>query len=184
MQDTEYPAHVDSRIHPHYQPTPARHPIEDGTRLGSGYAAAVILWLGGSAVFQYLGHTLIIFLGLGMWVSAAVAASMVREQAVAIAQRVKWVILGWMGFLLAYRFVITRLSNISSAQMGAALGINVPQASAMAGIGWATDMLFVILIGVPIYYEWWLAQTFFAHRGRQRVESRLDEQQRRRPPLR
>ncbi len=185
MQDTEHPMGTpDTRIHPYYQPAPARHPWEDGTRLGASYAVPMIVWLGGSAVFQYLGHSLIIVMGLGMWIAAAAISFLVREQATAIARRIKMVMLVWMGFLLSYRYAMASLSHLSSAQLGAALGIAVPQASALAGVGWAADMLFVILIGVPIYYFYWLAQTYYAYRGRARVESRLDEQQRRRPVIR
>lgn len=174
----------ETRIHPLYQQAPARHPIEEGIRLGSGYVLAMVAWLGGAAIFQYLGRTMIIGLGLLMWVGAVIAASMVREQSVAIAQRVKMIMVIWIGFLLAYRYAAAAMAHLSSAQIGAALGIGIPQASAMTGMGWTADMIFIVIIGVPVYYLYWLAQTYYAYRGKMRVDTRLDEQQRRRPNIR
>jgi len=167
------------RIHPTYYTPWLEAPLQRGIRLAIPYVVVFAGWLGVGQTFGYLGHTLIDTLGLLMWVASAGVARMVPEQAANVATKIKFVLGSWVGMMWVYRIIVHFLAGLSATQLGAALGVNMPDTSAMGTVGWFTDMLLFVMVGTPAYYLYWLFQVWHGYRGRRRITERIDEYQRR-----
>lgn len=145
------------------------------------YAATLVVWL--AAVYWYarVGRIVILGGGLLMWVSGAVTAAVIPEQAAHIAARTRYMVAAYGVMLILYRILHGLLNSIDPADWGEALGTSLPVPLTNAASGWIQMLLVILLVGMPATHTTWIVQLYMAHRGRARVVEAFDRYQRRTP---
>ena len=136
------------------------------------YMVTFVLWLYLDTAYYGFGHKIITPLTGSMWIVGAVFALLLPSQREEIIRHTKWFILGNLGILFIYRYVIIALSGVSADKLTAAFNQAVAASSATAVIGWLQNLLWIIAITYPIAYFIFQAKKipqFFGTRSKRRA---------------
>ena len=136
------------------------------------YILTFALWMYLDVAYYNFGSKIITPLTGAMWIVGAVFALLLPSQRVEIIRHTKWFILGYVGVLFVYRFVIIAVSGVSADNLTAAFNQAVASSSATAVVGWLQNLLWIIAITYPIAYLIFQAKKipqFFGTRSKQRA---------------
>ena len=136
------------------------------------YMVTFVLWLYLDTAYYGFGHKIITPLTGSMWIVGAVFALLLPSQREEIIRHTKWFILGYLGILFIYRYVIIAVSGVSADNLTAAFNQAVAASSATAVIGWLQNLLWIIAITYPIAYFIFQAKKipqFFGTRSKRRA---------------
>lgn len=132
----------------------------------ASYIALFLLASWTVSLFAIFGRGWIQFAVSLMWIIGGIGVWKMPETRDTTLKETKWAVLGYLVFLLAYRFVIAKFSQFSPDAVGASLGVNMPVSSASAALGFFQNILMIISVGVPIGYMIWMGQKFKIHHGK------------------
>lgn len=136
------------------------------------YVGILVLWLVVARLYQNFGTKWIIPSVSAMWVLAALTCCFLKGERDSILKETKWIILGFLCFLLLYRSVIKLVSSISADQMAAALNLTIPAVGGMAVTGFLQSALLFISVMTPVGYLIYCGQKFvFYVRGQTKSEA-------------
>ena len=99
------------------------------------YMVTFVLWLYLDTAYYGFGHKIITPLTGSMWIVGAVFALLLPSQREEIIRYTKCFILGYLGILFVYRYVIIAVSGVSADNLTAAFNQAVAASSATAVIG-------------------------------------------------
>ncbi len=136
------------------------------------YVLTFVLWMYLDVAYYNFGSRIITPLTGSMWIVGAVFALLLPSQREEIIRHSKWFILGYLGILFVYRYVIMAVSGVSADNLTAAFNQAVAASSATAVIGWLQNLLWIIAITYPIAYFVFQAKKipqFFGTRSKQRA---------------
>ena len=136
------------------------------------YILTFVLWMYLDVAYYNFGSKIITPLTGSMWIVGAVFALLLPSQREEIIRHSKWFILGYLGILFVYRYVIMAVSGVSADNLTAAFNQAVASSSATAVIGWLQNLLWIIAITYPIAYFVFQAKKipqFFGTRSKQRA---------------
>lgn len=138
------------------------------------YGLELLLWIIVSRLYSNFGIKWIVPSVSAMWVMGAITAFFVKEEQENTVKTTKNAVAGYLLFLLLYRFIIQRVSGISSEEIALSLGINVTQAAGMAISSWLQNILLLTSVMTPAGYLIWCAQKFKTFSGRERKSDAFD----------
>lgn len=130
------------------------------------YIITFALWMYLDSAYYGFGSKIITPLTGAMWVVGAVFALILPSQREEIIRHTKWFILGYVGILFLYRYVIIAVSGVSADNLTAAFNQAIASSSATAVVGWLQNLLWIIAITYPIAYFIFQAKKipqFFGH---------------------
>ena len=136
------------------------------------YIITFALWMYLDSAYYGFGSKIITPLTGAMWVVGAVFALILPSQREEIIRHTKWFILGYVGILFLYRYVIIAVSGVSADNLTAAFNQAIASSSATAVVGWLQNFLWIIAITYPIAYFIFQAKKipqFFGTRSKQRA---------------
>lgn len=116
------------------------------------YIITFALWMYLDSAYYGFGSKIITPLTGAMWVVGAVFALILPSQREEIIRHTKWFILGYVGILFLYRYVIIAVSGVSADNLTAAFNQAIASSSATAVVGWLQNLLWIIAITYPIAY--------------------------------
>ena len=136
------------------------------------YIITFVLWMYLDSAYYGFGSKIITPLTGSMWIVGAVFALLLPSQREEIIKHTKWFILGYVGILFLYRYVIIAVSGVSADNLTAAFNQAIASSSATAVVGWLQYLLWIISITYPIAYFIFQAKKipqFFGTRSKQRA---------------
>ena len=136
------------------------------------YIITFVLWMYLDSVYYGFGRKIITPLTGAMWIIGAFFALILPSQRDEIIKHTKWFILGYVGILFLYRYVIIAVSGVSADNLTAAFNQAIASSSATAVVGWLQNLLWIISITYPIAYFIFQAKKipqFFGTRSKQRA---------------
>ena len=145
-------------------------------KIAAFYLGVVVFWLIVASIYRGFGRSWIIPAVSVMWIAGAVTAFVARNDEENTTRETRWVILGFLGFLLIYRSILPFIVPLSSAQMAAALDINIPAVSGAAIAGMLQSVLLLASVLTPVGFLIWCGQKirqFHGRRSRQAVFERV-----------
>ena len=116
------------------------------------YIITFALWMYLDSAYYGFGSKIITPLTGAMWVVGAVFALILPSQREEIIRHTKWFILGYVGILFLYRYVIIAVSGVSADNLTAAFNQAIASSSATAVVGWLQNLLWIIAITYPIAF--------------------------------
>ena len=99
------------------------------------YIITFALWMYLDSAYYGFGSKIITPLTGAMWVVGAVFALILPSQREEIIRHTKWFILGYVGILFLYRYVIIAVSGVSADNLTAAFNQAIASSSATAVVG-------------------------------------------------
>jgi hypothetical protein len=85
-----------------------------------------------------------------MYVVGAFFAILLPSQKKETINHTKWFVLGYLGILFLYKFVIAAVSGVSADSLAAAFNQPLPASTGTAVAGWLQNLLWILAITTPI----------------------------------
>lgn len=139
------------------------------------YIGIVALWLYTVYIYKAFGSTWLLPAISVMWIMGSVTAYKVPEERDSTIKETKYTILSYCLLLILYRWILQKITPITSSELGASLNIGIPSASGMAAAGLLQNALIWLSLMIPIGYLGWCGKKFKVFRGRQTKEEKLQE---------
>lgn len=138
------------------------------------YGLELILWIVVVKLYANFGVKWVVPSTSAMWIFGAITAFFVKEEQENTVKSTKITIAGYLLFLLLYRFIIEKISGLSSAEIAISLGINITQAAGVAMSSWLQNILLITSVMTPAGFLIWCAQKFKTFHGRERKSDAFD----------
>jgi len=161
-----YSSSEQSRSHLLYQKATRPEELISKIKIIAFYLGVVIVWLTVASIYRGFGRSWIIPAVSVMWIAGAVTVFVARNDEENTTRETRWAILGFLGFLLIYRSILPFIVPLSSAQMAAALDINIPAVSGAAIAGMLQSVLLLASVLTPVGYLIWCGQKIRQYHGR------------------
>jgi len=139
------------------------------------YVAVVIFWLLIASVYRGFGRGWLIPAVSIMWLSGAVTSYVAQNDQENTLRETRWVILGFLSFLLIYRSILPLIVPLTSAQMSAALDLNIPAVSGTAIAGTLQTILLLTSVLTPVGYLIWCGQKIRQYHGRRTRQNMFEQ---------
>jgi len=154
------------RMHISYSKVERPEELTSKLKIAAFYLGVVIVWLIVASIYRGFGRSWIIPAVSVMWIAGAITAYVARNDEENTTRETRWVILGFLGFLLIYRSILPFIVPLSSAQMAAALDINIPAVSGAAIAGMLQSILLLASVLTPVGFLIWCGQKIRQYHGR------------------
>jgi len=164
-----------SRSHLHYQKVARPEDLISKLKIIAFYAGVVIFWLVVASLYRGFGRNWIIPAVSVMWIAGAITAFVARNDEENTTRETRWVILSFLGFLVLYRGILPFIVPLSSAQMAAALDINIPAVSGEAIAGMLQSVLLLVSVLTPVGFIIWCGQKIRQYHGRRTRQSTFEK---------
>ena len=138
------------------------------------YAGIISLWILTVYIYKAFGEKWLLPAISVMWIMGAITSYKIPEERGATIKETKYAILGYCLLLLLYRWVLQKISPITSSELGSSLNISIPSASGVSASGLLQNLLIWVSLMVPIGYLIWCGKKFKVFRGRKTKEEELE----------
>lgn len=138
------------------------------------YLGIVALWAYLVHIYMDYGKWITLAIS-GMWILGAIGVLIIAEQRESTISETKNWILGYLAFLLVYRFVIQHISGYTSAQMSAALNINNSSVDGSSISRLIQSLLGTASVLTPLSYGMWMAKKFKTFKSRKTKHEELQK---------
>lgn len=114
------------------------------------YIASFLLWMYLDKAYYNFGSMIITPLTCAMYCVGAFFAVLLPSQKKETVNHTKWFVLGYLGIMFVYKFVIAAVGGVSSDSLAAAFNQAIPASTGTAIAGWLQNLLWIIAITYPI----------------------------------
>lgn len=116
------------------------------------YVFSFALWMYLNKAYYNFGSNIITPFTAAMYIVGAFFAILLPSQRKETVNQTKWFVLGYLGFLFLYKFVIAAVGGVSSDSLAAAFNQSLPSTTGTAISGWLQNLLWIIAITYPISF--------------------------------